>query len=325
MVRKRRKPLNGQRSPRVYDVYGLCVKSHFPLPCPELARPGPEVVELFRGSTSLFSSLRQDAKINEGPEKWFQHVRLADGSTYLRWTGHFEFLVSDDGHWIACRPLNGTSTEALHTYLLGQVLSFALLKLGIEPLHCTVAVVDDGAVGFMGDCGYGKSSLGAAFLHAGHSLLTDDLLVAKEVHNGFLAYPGIPRIKLFRGVGRRFLRERVTGTRMNNLTRKLILPLDSEKSCRVPVPLRAIYVLGRPPAEPRSNRITIRPLSQRRALLAVLKNTFNNVVVDTERLKCQFIRATRIVSRVPIRLLSYPRRLTLLPEVREAILSDLMR
>jgi len=87
-----------------------------------------------------------------------------------------------------------------------------LLKQGIEPLHCTAVVVNGGAVGFLGDCGYGKSSLAAAFLQAGYPLLTDDLLVLKEEGRHFLAYPSFPRIKLFPEMAEAFLGDRVAAT-----------------------------------------------------------------------------------------------------------------
>ena len=53
------------------------------------------------------------------------------------------------------------------------------------------------AVAFLGDSGFGKSSLAAYLLSAGDRLVTDDLLLLQE-SEGFLAYPGPPRIKLFR-------------------------------------------------------------------------------------------------------------------------------
>ncbi|PYT92309.1 MAG: hypothetical protein DMG36_15620 [Acidobacteria bacterium] len=82
---------------------------------------------------------------------WFHYAPLEDGSDYLRWTGLFEFLISADGRRIAARTLTDISQEAFQTYLLGQVLSFALLKQGIESLHSTVVAVDGGAVAILGD------------------------------------------------------------------------------------------------------------------------------------------------------------------------------
>ena len=310
-------------SQRAYNLYGVCLKSVMPLPGPAVAGPGRVVVELFNGSTSLFSKVRRETGFTPEKSDWFQYARLLDGSTFLRWSGLFEFLVSADGRRIACRELNGATPESFQTYLLGQVLSFALLRQGIEPLHATTMVIDGVAVAFLGDCGYGKSSIGAAFLQVGYPLLTDDLLVLRERSHGFVAYPGPPRIKLFPEVARSLLLQQSKATPMNNLTPKLIIPLNCDQSYRTAAPLRAIYVLTPPPASSRSHRISIRRLSPRRAFIACLKNTFNATVVEPERLKRQFVLATRLAAGVPVKSLSYPRTLGHLPAVREAVRSDL--
>ena len=201
------------------------------------------------------------------------------------------------------------------------------MKRGIEPLHSTTVVIDGKAVAFLGDSGYGKSSLGAAFLEAGYPLLTDDLLVLKEEGDRFVAYPGPPRIKLFPEIVRSFLGERVAGIPMNNQTSKMVIPLGQNDMVlpQAAFPLKAIYVLTPPPASLRGHRITIRMLSPRRAFVELVKNTFNTVIDEPGRLKRQFAVATRLATRVPIASLSYPRTLEHLPYVREAILADLSK
>src|SRR5712691_6556991 len=91
---------------------------------------------------------------------WPRGVLLADGQTYVRRSDRFEFLISADGRAIAARALGHSPREAFHTYLLGQALSFALIKQGFDPLHATTIAIDGAAVAFLGDSGYGKSSLG---------------------------------------------------------------------------------------------------------------------------------------------------------------------
>lgn len=317
---------SGKRKPlRTYSLYGIRLKSEQALPCPQSRQAAPAEVELFEAPAALFGEAAREALRQPNGSRWFRRAHLRDGSTYLWWSELFEFLISADGRRIATRPLAHASREALHTYLLGQVLSFALVKQGIEPLHATVVAVEGEAVGFLGDCGYGKSSLGAAFLAAGHSLLTDDLLVLREEDRGFLAYPGLPRVKLFPEVARSLFGKRVQGTPLNNLISKLIIPLDRRQSCRSATPLKALYVLTSAAGGARSQKVIIRRLSRRRAFLPLLRNTFNAAIVQPERLKRQFLLAGRLVSKVPIKSLSYPKDLSLLPSVREAILADLKR
>lgn len=239
---------------------------------------------------------------------------------YLSWPGLFDFVVSPDGRHVLGRPLASSSVEAFKAYLLSQVLSFSLLKRGIEPIHATVVVVDGHAVGFLGDSGAGKSSLAATFLRSRHRLLTDDLLVLRNKGQDVLAYPGLSRLKLFPEIAFLLLGE-ATGTPMNDRTSKLIVPLQPDMFQRSRVPLGALYVLFPSPTD--RGEIKIHALSKRRAFIELTKNTFNPLVTDRDRLRGQFATAAEVSNRVHIGGLSFPRSLSSLPSVRDAILADL--
>lgn len=252
-------------------------------------------------------------------------VILTGGHVYLNWPDLFEFRISSGGTRITGLPKAGVSLESFRTHLLGPVLSFALVRQGIEPLHATVVVKDDNAFALLGDSGYGKSSLAAAFLSAGYRLLTDDLLILQEKRDGIIAFPGVPRIKLFPEVADRFLGGTARAKRMHPEFEKLVIPLGAEKICQLPMPLRAIYALAGPAKSSNIERITIRRLAGKRAYVAVLRNTFNTKLTDSARLRRQFEMTARLVSKVPVKTLSYPRGLDLLPTVCEAVISDINR
>ncbi|MBI4454478.1 MAG: hypothetical protein HY644_01120 [Acidobacteria bacterium] len=315
-----------RESMRTYQAYGLSLTSAFPISCQPSIEASGLGVEILSESPSFFSRVQQRVHHKQDRVSWFWHVRLDDGSHYLRWSGLFEFLVAADGRRIACRSLDGAKLESFQIYLLGQVLSFALLKQGIESFHSTAVLVEGSAIAFLGDCGQGKSTLGAAFLRSGDPLVTDDLLVLTERDCCFCVHPGLPRLKLFPEIAKALLGKDVAGVPMNNVTPKMIIPLDPPLFHRTAAPLKAIYAL-RPIAgsNPRSAKITIRPLSNRQALIEILKSTFNPMIVERNRLERQFSLAARLATCVPVRSLSYPRRLECLPEVRRAILSDLPR
>ena len=304
-----------------YSLYGLSLDSPLVLPCRGAnGQRGAPRVRLKSGKAARFERLRSAFPRQPGCKQWFRYRRLRDGAAYLRWEGLFEFLVSANGRHIEYRSLARTAHETFATYLLGQVLSFSLLAFGDEPLHGTAVVVKGKAVAFLGDCGYGKSTLGAAFLRRGHSLLTDDLLALKPDGAGYAAHPGIPRIKLFPGVSRRVLRVG-DGTPVNPGTSKLILPLGSDQACPNQVPLAALYVLAAPAR--RLGRVRIKALSPATALVELVRNTFNTVIIDRARLASQFKFVSRLVAGVPVKRLSYPRRLSELPAVCDAVLADL--
>jgi hypothetical protein len=259
---------------------------------------------------------RLTAVPGEDRRTWFTHGQLADGSTHLRWRRLAEFVISRDGRSIDWRPLAPRTQEAFRGHLLNQVLSFSLLARGREPLHASAVAVSGGVIGFLGDCGVGKSSLTAAFLRAGHPLVTDDLLVLRGRTGGYAVEPGVPRIKLFPRVARRLLKGRRPGRRMVPGTRKLVFPVPDALSVRRPLPLHSLYVL----AKGRSVRVL--PVSPAVAFLEILRDAFNTVWVDRPRLVRQFQFARAVASRVRVRRITYPRRLSAIDEVREAILRD---
>src|ERR1700745_2893354 len=189
----------------------------------------------------------------------------------------------------------GPRREALEEYLLGQVLSFAMLVRGVEPLHATAVVVGGGAVAFLGDSGYGKSTLGASFVRENYPLLTDDVLVLEQCGQQMLAHPGMPRIKLMPQVCGSMFQGR-EGTPMNRFTHKTILALNAQEHQMSAIPLRALYVLS--PPRDRTCKLTLRRMSERKAFLSVLKNTFNDVLLNPMRLKRQFEFAATVTTHV---------------------------
>jgi hypothetical protein len=312
---------------RAYHAYGTCISSEWTLGFEGKPFEGKRIhplarVEL-RQAPRPFSVESSPPDVGPRPRVNGYEVFLPGGSIYLNWPGLFEFLISSRGRRITGIPKARVALESFRTYLLGPVLSFALIRQGIEPLHGTIIVKDDAAFALLGDSGYGKSSLAAAFLSAGYRLLTDDLVVLQKNGGHFIAFPGVPRIKLFPRVAHRFLGNAARGRRMHRDFEKRIIPLGPEKVCQSPVPLRAIYVLSEPTKSSNAERITIRRLPRRLAFVAVLKNTFNTRLIDSARLRHQFEMASGLVTQVPMKTLSYPRSLDLLPTVCEAVISDL--
>ena len=185
-----------------YCVYGIAVVSDIPLALPDYSYCALGQVEYRSAPASVFLTAMQGASFDPRSDSWYRFAFLQDGSTYVRWETVGEFLVAADGHRITCRPAEESSDESFQAYMLGQALSFALVKQGFEPLHATVVVVDDQAVAFLGGNAFGKSSLAACFLEAGYRLLTDDLLdPARIVRTKFSrilvrhasnCFPGLP-------------------------------------------------------------------------------------------------------------------------------------
>jgi len=171
---------NGVPEPgaRCSSLYGARIASHWALPfATPHARPGVPDITIHPHLPAHYLAEAERALEREPPRDPAYAQRRIAGGVYLRWTGLFDFVVTDDGADVYSRPLRDGAGESFHTYLFNQVLSFALLCRGREPLHSASVVVGGRAVGFLGDCGFGKSSLAAACMAAGHPLLTDEVAV----------------------------------------------------------------------------------------------------------------------------------------------------
>lgn len=305
---------------RVYEVYGLRIQSSLPLACvpPGLSRRADVVAR--RGSPASFAQAR---RLAGRPRTWYQQAELPDGTRYLRWVALGEFLLDPHGRTVRCHPVAAARFRAaFETYLFGQVMSFVLIARGVEPLHATTVVVDGRAVAFVGDCGYGKSTLAAAFLGGGARLLTDDLLVVGADGGRLVGHRGPQRIKLFPETAAALLRDDRGGEPMNPFTPKRVIAIPHGASGPRTAPLAAVYVLA--PPERRAERVAIRPLTPRRAFVELTRNTFNALVVEPDRLARQLDLGARLAAAVPVKALAMPRGLERLPRVRDAILADLV-
>jgi hypothetical protein len=307
---------------RWYAVYGIRLRSRLELSFPPCAAGADYDVEVLTAPPDFFHDAAHSPRLKPTPSGWYKYAELDDGQSYLRWDGLFEFLVDSAGRRIWCGWLGAASLESLQVYLLGHALSFALIRQGYEPLHATAVVVEGRAVAFLGSSGSGKSSLAAAFLADGHRLLTDDLLLIRCMGAVCDAQPGPPRIKLFPAIARRFLGGSAAGVPMNELTKKLVLPLDTRQQSGG-VPLRAVYVLSPPHSARREQKIALAPLSARQTFIELVRHTFNYLLTGPHRLQRQYQQCLQMAAGIPARSITYPRLLRALPAVRDTIIADL--
>jgi hypothetical protein len=306
-----------------YSLYGLHLRSPIRLTLPEVSANSCADVEFLPGAGDQFAEAV--AKLTLDPSDWIHEHELTDGWSYIRYDEMFDFLVAPSGDRIFYRLLGLCSAEAFQTYALGRVFSFALVKMGFEPLHAATIVVDGRAVAFLGASTFGKSSLAACFVAGNHPLLTDDVLRLQEEAERFVAFPGPPRLKLFPKVARLFLGEDSRGLKMNPKAAKFVFPLSPLQSHATPVPLTVIYAVTAPRDVHRRQRVHIGSHSPMEALVKVLSFTHNHQLTDPGRLQRQFAVARRLIEIVSVRKLSYPRVLSSLPEVRDSVLADLQR
>lgn len=307
-----------------YSVYGVTIGSDWPLAFPASYDPAASLAEVdfVDGTDEDFpgvDALRDPA----GP--WCVPHVFPDQSMYLHWSGLYEFRIPVDGSRVISRPLNGVGRTVLQNFLFGQALSFALVLQGLEPLHAAAAQVDDAAIGLLGDCTLGKSTLLAAFVQAGHRIITDDLLMLAPRQEELLALPGTGRIKLHKDSARTFLGEMARGEPLNPRTLKQSFTLDDAMVQRTGLPLKHLFVLAPPEERMRTMSIRIEPLSRMTLFQQLLKSSYNVEILTRERLTQQFACAVRLAGSINGYRLHCPDGLHHLPLVRRRIVDHVRR
>ncbi len=309
-----------------YSMYGVRVTSDVPFECPtdaqDDARPAPlGHVQFVEGGDREFAPFSPPDDAGTG----VVCQPIPGGPTYLRWANWYEFSIGVDGSRVAWRAVDGCERSVLQNFLFGQALAIALVHQGFEPLHAAVVRLGDAAVGFLGDCAFGKSTLLATFLHAGHRVLTDDLLMVDRRTGASVALPGSGRIKLLPDSARRFLVDCDAGTPLNPATMKRSFPVDAARRQRSGLPLRQLFVLPHPEERETIDAIEITPASRADMARQLVKNTFTDGILCRERLARQFAHATGVASEVDGFWLRYPSGLHHLQAIREAIVEHVHR
>lgn len=302
---------------RRYRLYGCRIESRFPLgpvPCRDVS---PPQIRIFISKKPL-----HPRPLPAG--KKIRYRVLPDGSVLIDFFKAWECRVAGNGRTVEVRRLSGALLPAFRNFLRSNALSFCLLKMGIESLHASAVSFKGRAVGFIGESGYGKSTLAASFLQAGFPILTDDLLAVRGSGKKFTAAPGIAHLKLFGRTARRFLPRAAKGTSMGPGFQKKVFHL--KETGEKLLPLGALYVLEpRLRKDARSKDIRIRNLPRREAVIHLIRAAHNLVLQDPGRLKKQFFFAGRLASKIPVRAVSYPFDLSRIPQLRMALLRDMER
>lgn len=250
---------------------------------------------------------------------WFTCRRNDDGSYYLRWSDFYDFKIDGSGARVVYRALAGSHPDILRNFLFGQVLSFSLVLQGREPLHATAVCVGGRAVAFLGDCRYGKSTLGATFVRDGYPFLTDDLLLLERRGSVLYVAPGPGRIKLNPDSADLLGRSARSGM-LNPMTNKRAYDLEPGRLTGAPVPLAAVFALPSPDERESARAVKVDRLSAPQLFRVLLENSFNPYVEDSRRLERHFAFVAAIAAGSRGFALSYPNGLGHLPEIRHAVL-----
>jgi len=310
-----------------YRVCNLIVRSNVPL---------PELSDANGKDPDCAFQLHAAQRPSPVSCHWFHHWRLPDGQIWLsfakpgsdyllRFPDLADFIVSVDGKDIRCYPSPGTPIDTMRHLLLDQVIPLLLPMRGRPVLHASAVVSPWGAIAFIGTTGQGKSTLAGSLCQKGFPLLTDDYLLLEEKEGTLFGIPSYPGLRMWPDTLSALFGQQPVLFRVAHYTEKKRMGLDNGPLpfCPDPVPLSRVYVLV-PHEEMGDKRaITITPFSPRDAFMELVQSSYRLDITDRKRLREEFESLARWAALPLFCSLAFPRRLNLLPQVKEAILEDL--
>jgi hypothetical protein len=172
-----------------YLAYGLHVASQIELPSLPKHTPAgdPDVCVRVDRVDSLAIA---DRSVEESPWRSIDRHRAV-----VEFPGICAIEMSE-GHSIDVNLVRGADPDVVATLIVGGILGGCLFQRGWLVLHASAVQVGDAVVAMTGPSGVGKSTLAAAFVARGYSLVTDDVLPVWADEDGCCVEPAHPGLKL---------------------------------------------------------------------------------------------------------------------------------
>ena len=312
MLPCRRIPGGRKQTLSVYNYTAYSLGIHSALPLPEL---------------QAAAGVATDLKIQFGRIDWSPTPKAADeeefcfqvtsNEAHFFWSHLGKFRVSG-GDEIIIDPIPGVEERLLRLPLLGTVLAVLLHQRGYLVLHASSVAIDGGALIFLGNKGWGKSTMAATLYGRGHQLISDDLVALKfEGPGAPMVIPGFPQFKLYPeaavsslGDDYETLPELAAGHEKRGR------PV-TERFAQQPLPLKSVYALGGGPVS------VLKALEPQTALLVIIANSymarFGKQLLHGAEASAHLQHCTRLISQVPVYRLERPRSLPLLPAIAQLV------
>jgi len=312
--------------PDLYRIFDTTLSCDFPLP--ELLQTSGEdnalSVKLGEGDPDQFDM--------QGFEKAFEWrdcdgrvicwcERMGDEYLYV-FSSNATFHISSEG-LISCFLHEGSTLQMLRHLLINQIIPRYLASTGRLLLHASAVTLENGkSVAFVGNSGFGKSTLVSSFHRNGARLINDDCILLECSENGVTAIGGLVGIRLFPDSVNAVFDEAAGFTNYTPYTDKQQLFLKSEVGDRLPEPcvLDAMFLLNDPRQES-IDTVCIELVSGGEAMMAMIHSAFSLNPSDRKMIVHNFRNVGQAIGELlGLYSLQYPRVHERLPEVRAAVI-----
>jgi hypothetical protein len=234
-----------------------------------------------------------------------------------------KFLV-EFGRKIVIEPAPGIADDIIRPGILGPIFSLMLRQRGLLAIHASCIDINGEAVGFIGNSGWGKSTLANAFYNQGYPLLTDDVM-AIQINEGSenhpITFPGYPSVKLLpdaaASLGYDFDQLAVINSAL--LKRNNFL---AERFPQNPLPVKRIYALEKIAAPHHE----VQELSSQDALVELVRHSrVTNLLTTPEFVGAHLHQCTQLLKKVPVYRLRRQKGLAAIPDLIKLIEDDVAK
>jgi hypothetical protein len=311
----------------LYRIFDTTIRCQFPLPelPPVTGEDFAISVVMGKGDPGQFDSL--------GFERAFEWCDYDDrvvcwcdrmGDEYLFvFPGNAVFHINTD-NVIACFLQQDSSIQMLRHLLLNQVIPRYLATAGRLVLHASAVTLENGkSVAFLGNSGFGKSTLVSSFHRNGAQLINDDCILLECGKDGVTAIGGLVGIRLFPDSVNAVFNEAAGFTNYTPYTDKQQLFLKEQAGDTPPEPrvLDAMFLLNDAKNES-TDTVSIAPVSGTEAMMAMINSTFSLDPSDKKMIAHNFKNVGQTISdQLGIYSLQYPRVHERLADVRAAVIA----
>lgn len=287
----------------LYKAYGLEIDSFLDLP--ELIPSANNHIDL---------KIKCDRLVTERVDNAQFHYWRDRDEICLFWRELGTFLVKA-GREIIVDPLSGVAESDLHPALLGGCMAVALHQRGYLILHASAINLNGQAIAFIGDKGWGKSTMARAFIARRHQFITDDVLAIDLQGDLPMVFPSFPQLKLCPDAIVAMGEDPATLPRVMSQTEKRQYQLSQNFNTE-PVPLHSIYLLGK------AELLRIEEIAASNSILPLLAHSygarFGKKLLHLGE-AAHFLQCSKLANKIDLYSLQRPSNISLLTQTVDLV------
>ena len=249
------------------------------------------------------------------PIKSGPFYRVFEERIELFWEDVGTFTILENGE-ILVDAKAGVSNERIEVYKSGSPYTTSLFMQGYLVMHGSCLKIDDKVCGFLGYSGMGKSTTARAFMKHGATLLSDDFLAFKNIHESTEMLPGLAQMRLWEDALEHFGKEGTEEVQIHPEHKKYSLKPQG-KASQEAKHLDALFILDY------GEESELIPLQGFKALEQVFAQFKPLFYLHGKREQQSFLQLGALVNKVPVSKLVRKKGLENLDAVVELVRASL--